>query len=360
MSKLLKVIVNTLLLLAILSAGALVIPPFAGITTLVSDGMGNTNISRGAVTYAKKTDTSSAAAGDKILVDDNSGKYIYTIQSLDTAAGTASVKNVISGDATEITVRATVSKVIVTIPVIGFLSMAAQSREGIMIIGLAILFLVILFILSEVWKRDEEEDEEEEEEDEDDEKASEELRSRKKAALEEKKKREEQEMTEQLRAADQKTAEEEKQDEFEIPDLEEEGTEQVSFHTVDLQNLVRGEETEEIPEAVEETEIVEEAAAEETAEEEVTEKTEETESAEPETVEEIEEFEETIEEPETEEEAETPEEEPEPEPSEPIELAMPVYTAEELLQKAHAAGDDPKVIEDPATGITILDYSDIL
>lgn len=357
MSKLLKVIVNTLLLLAILSAGALVIPPFAGITTLVSDGMGNTNISRGAVTYAKKTDTSSVATGDKILVDDNSGKYIYTIQSLDTAAGTASVKNVISGDATEITVRATVSKVIITIPVIGFLSMAAQSREGIMIIGLAILFLVILFILSEVWKRDEEEDEEEEEEDEDededDEKASEELHSRKKAALEEKKKREEQEMTEQLRAADQKTAEEEKQDEFEIPDLEEEGTEQVSFHTVDLQNLVRGEETEEIPEAVEETEIVEEAAAEETAEEvtEETEETEETESAEPETVEEIEEFEETIEE---------PEEEPEPEPSEPIELAMPVYTAEELLQKAHAAGDDPKVIEDPATGITILDYSDIL
>lgn len=352
MSKLLKVIVNTLLLLAILSAGALVIPPFAGITTLVSDGMGNTNISRGAVTYAKKTDTSSVATGDKILVDDNSGKYIYTIQSLDTAAGTASVKNVISGDTTEITVRATVSKVIITIPVIGFLSMAAQSREGIMIIGLAILFLVILFILSEVWKRDEEEDEEEEEEDEDededDEKASEELRSRKKAALEEKKKREEQEMTEQLRAADQKTAEEEKQDEFEIPDLEEEETEQVSFNTVDLQNLVRGEETEEIPEAVEETEIVEEAAAEETAEE-VTEETEETESAEPETVEEIEEFEETIEEPEE-----------EPEPSEPIELAMPVYTAEELLQKAHAAGDDPKVIEDPATGITILDYSDIL
>ena len=324
MSKLLKVIVNTLLLLAILSAGALVIPPFAGITTLVSDGMGNTNISRGAVTYAKKTDTSSVAAGDKILVDDNSGKYIYTIQSLDTAAGTASVKNVISGDTTEITVRETVSKVIVTIPVIGFLSMAAQSREGIMIIGLAILFLVILFILSEVWKRDEEEDEEEEDEeeeeedeDEDDEKVSEELRSRKKAALEEKKKREEQEMTEQLRAADQKTAEEEKQDEFEIPDLEEEGTEQVSFHTVDLQNLVRGEETEEIPEAVEETEIVEEAAAEETAEE-VTEETEETESAEPETVEEIEEFEETI-------------EEPEPEPSEPIELPEPNFHCPEFF-----------------------------
>ena len=61
---------------------------------------------------------------------------------------------------------------------------------------------------------------------------------------------------------------------------------------------------------------------------------------------------------------EEPEEmdEPEEEPdfAEPIELAMPVYTAEELLQKAHAAGDDPKVIEDSTTGVTILDYSDIL
>lgn len=380
MSKLLKVIVNTLLLLAILSAGALVIPPFAGITTLVSDGMGNTNISRGAVTYAKKTDTSSVAEGDKILVDDNSGKYIYTIQSLDAAAGTASVKNVISGDTTDITVKATVSKVIVTIPVIGFLSMAAQSKEGIMVIGLAILFLVILFILSEVWKRDEEEDaEDEDEEDEEDEEASEELHSGKKAALEEKKRQEEQKMTEQLNAASQAAEPEEEQGEFKIRDLEEEGNEQVSFNTVDLQRLVNGAEAEaEEPEAVEdaekseETEIVEEAVIEETEETEDTaeteaEETEETESGESEAAEAseaIEETEEITEEPETAEAEEEPEEaeapEEEPDPSEPIELAMPIYTADELLQKAHAAGDDPKVIEDPATGVTILDYSDIL
>ena len=44
-------------------------------------------------------------------------------------------------------------------------------------------------------------------------------------------------MIEQLRAADQKTAEEEKQDEFEIPDLEEEETEQVSFNTVICRTL---------------------------------------------------------------------------------------------------------------------------
>lgn len=365
MSKLLKVIVNTLLLLAILSAGALVIPPFAGITTLVSDGMGNTNISRGAVTYAKKTDTSSVAEGDKILVDDNSGKYIYTIQSLDAAAGNASVKNVISGDTTEITVKATVSKVIVTIPAIGFLSMAAQSKEGILIIGLAILFLVILFILSEVWKHDEEEDEED---DEDEEEASEELPDGKKTVLKEKKRQEEQEMIEQLNGASQAAEAEEGQDAFKIRDLEEEN-EQMSFQTVDLQRLINGAETKEpeekeIPETAEEaeeSEIVEEAAAGETAEA-AAEATENAETTESETAEVIEEIRETVEEAETAEEPETAEkpEEEEPAPSEPIELAMPVYTAEELLRKAHAAGDDPKVIEDPATGVTILDYSDIL
>lgn len=361
MSKLLKVIVNTLLLLAILSAGALVIPPFAGITTLVSDGMGNTNLSRGTVTYAKKTETSSAEAGDKILVDDNSGKYIYTIQSIDASAGTASVKNVISGDTAEITVRATVNKVIVTIPFIGFLSMAAQSKEGIMIIGLAILFLIILFILSEVWKRDEEEDEEDEEEDDEEEEGYEALR---KESLEEKAKQEEQVMAEQLKAAEQENTENEagepETDEFSIPDIDEETSEPVSFNTVDLQRLVRGEEAEELESTGAETAEEENEEA-ETVEETIEEPTEEPEIEE--TVEELE-SEELIEETEEPEEAaetvEEPEETPEPEPAEPIELAMPVYTAEELLQKAHAAGDDPKVIEDPATGITILDYSDIL
>ena len=39
---------------------------------------------------------------------------------------------------------------------------------------------------------------------------------------------------------------------------------------------------------------------------------------------------------------------------------MPILTAEELLKKAEEAGDHPKVIEDEETGVTILDYSDIL
>lgn len=431
MSKLLKVIVNTLLLLAILSAGALVIPPFAGITTLVSDGMGNTNLSRGAVTYAKKTETSSVASGDKILVDDNSGKYIYAVQSLDMTNGTASVKNVISGDTAEITVRGTVNKVIVTIPFIGFLSMAAQSKEGILIIGLAILFLIILFILSEVWKREEEEDEDEEDEyeafdedetekeDREEKKNEKKKHSKKKNTSREEEAQENQDMAEHLEKmdfkAEENAAEEPagrvlenqpeviEEDEFKIRDLEEEKEEQVSFNTMDLQRLVRGEEPENVktePEnfedvlaETEESEDMPEAGTAENGESEMpgtkTAEAAGSEMPEIETVEETEsEMSETgtakaaesqmekggntntvhldeaalteqMEEPEENNEAEEQQEAAE-EPDEPIELAMPVYTAEELLEKAHAAGDDPEVIEDPTTGITILDYSDIL
>ena len=41
-------------------------------------------------------------------------------------------------------------------------------------------------------------------------------------------------------------------------------------------------------------------------------------------------------------------------------LAMPVYTKAELLQKAEADGDEPEVIEDEVSGVTLVDYSDVL
>ena len=41
-------------------------------------------------------------------------------------------------------------------------------------------------------------------------------------------------------------------------------------------------------------------------------------------------------------------------------LAMPVYTKEELLAKAEADGDQPEVVEDEVSGVTLVDYSDVL
>lgn len=48
---------------------------------------------------------------------------------------------------------------------IGYVSMALRSTEGLIIVGLAVVFVIILFILAEVWKKDDDEEEDEENED---------------------------------------------------------------------------------------------------------------------------------------------------------------------------------------------------
>ena len=50
----------------------------------------------------------------------------------------------------------------ITIPFIGYASMALRSTEGLIIVGLAVVFVIILFILAEIWKKDEDDDEEDE------------------------------------------------------------------------------------------------------------------------------------------------------------------------------------------------------
>ena len=54
-----------------------------------------------------------------------------------------------------------------------------------------------------------------------------------------------------------------------------------------------------------------------------------------------------------------PEAAPEVKPEE-IELAIPQRTLDELLQEAYANGEDPKVVKNPTTGITFVDYSNCL
>ena len=55
------------------------------------------------------------------------------------------------------------------------------------------------------------------------------------------------------------------------------------------------------------------------------------------------------------------EEEPQPVPPKEIKkIAIPLYTAQQLLQKSREAGEEPEVIQDEMTGVTLLDYSDIL
>ncbi len=70
-----------------------------------------------------------------------------------------------AGQPETISLRNTVSKVAVMIPYIGYVLIAMRSMEGVIIIALVVVLMIILFILSELWKpdRDDEEGEDEEE-----------------------------------------------------------------------------------------------------------------------------------------------------------------------------------------------------
>lgn len=419
MSKFLKAIVNIVLLVAILSAGALLIPPLLGVTTKVSDGTGNTNLSRGSVTYATSAQATELEVGDRILQEDSNGSYIYTVSSIAADTSTYTVTDEVSGNTTDLQLTGGVQKVALTVPVIGMLSLTLQSREGIIILGLCVAFLIILFILSEVWRKDEDEDEDEEEDadeaeedsDEEEEKPlsrkekrrlKKEARRKAKEAEEEDDEEEDVEEDEQkpvkesaetetepeqdetlTAAAASEEAAETEEDEMIIRDLEEEPEESTVVDTGHLKAAPMQEEKEEILEALgeaapkksveeEEAEALERSLAEAVGEllneeENETPSADVTATAKEETENKDNNIEETTETDseeteETEEIASAESEEPQEEPSEeePIELAIPIHTAEELLKKAEEAGDHPEVIEDKETGVTILDYSDIL
>lgn len=421
MSKFLKAIVNIVLLVAILSAGALLIPPLLGVTTKVSDGTGNTNLSRGSVTYATSAQATELEVGDRILQEDSNGSYIYTVSSIAADTSTYTVTDEVSGNTTDLQLTGGVQKVALTVPVIGMLSLTLQSREGIIILGLCVAFLIILFILSEVWRKDDDEDEDEDEEEDADEaeedsdeeeekplsrkekrRLKKEARRKAKEAEEEGDEEEDVEEDEQkpvkesaetetepeqdetlTAAAASEEAAETEEDEMIIRDLEEEPEESTVVDTGHLKAAPMQEEKEEILEALgeaapkksveeEEAEALERSLAEAVGEllneeENETPSADVTATAKEETENKDNNIEETTETDseeteETEEIASAESEEPQEEPSEeePIELAIPIHTAEELLKKAEEAGDHPEVIEDKETGVTILDYSDIL
>lgn len=421
MSKFLKAIVNIVLLVAILSAGALLIPPLLGVTTKVSDGTGNTNLSRGSVTYATSAQATELEVGDRILQEDSNGSYIYTVSSIAADTSTYTVTDEVSGNTTDLQLTGGVQKVALTVPVIGMLSLTLQSREGIIILGLCVAFLIILFILAEVWRKDDDEDEDEDEEEDADEaeedsdeeeekplsrkekrRLKKEARRKAKEAEEEDDEEEDVEEDEQkpvkesaetetepeqdetlTAAAASEEAAETEEDEMIIRDLEEEPEESTVVDTGHLKAAPMQEEKEEILEALgeaapkksveeEEAEALERSLAEAVGEllneeENETPSADVTATAKEETENKDNNIEETTETDseeteETEEIASAETEEPQEEPSEeePIELAIPIHTAKELLKKAEEAGDHPEVIEDKETGVTILDYSDIL
>ena len=401
MSKVLKTIVNVILFCAIVVAAGLLIPPFAGVTTVMVDDVDmQTNLSQGSVAYAVEKDSSELKQGDKVLVSQDGGQYVYVVDSIDGSSVVLDDQLSTDGGTTQQELGSTVQKVMLVVPVIGYVSMALRNTEGLIIVGLVVVFVIILFILAEVWKKDDDEDEEEDEDDEEDESEEEQeeepavmsRRERKKARTAEKK---QQKQEEKAAVAEAKARAKQERQEAKLAkknknaDVEdtEETPEEIpaeSVETADLtQEIVLPEDltqeaqdlgsTQEVVLPAEEHQPEEESTENEDPNKSLLEETaslfaadiasmmseNQTEETEPEAAEQEEETEEPEEvdqtQPVVHEEASGEEQEPEEK-----KLAMPVYTKEELLAKAEADGDQPEVIEDEVSGVTLVDYSDVL
>lgn len=396
MSKVLKTIVNVILFCAIVVAAGLLIPPFAGITTVMVDDVDmQTNLPQGSVAYAAEKDRSELKQGDKVLISQEGRQYVYVVDSIDGSSVVLDDQLSTDGGTTQQELGSTVQKVMLVVPVIGYVSMALRSTEGLIIVGLAVVFVIILFILAEVWKKDddEEEDEEDGQEDESEEEPAVMSRRQKKkarkadkkkqkqeekAAVAEAKARAKRERQEAKLAKKNKKAhmmDESEQEPEAIPAEPMEET-QAAGSTQEIvlpQELMREEqsagntqeivlpteETQEKQESTDETEDPDKTLLQETASlfaadiasmmgENQTKETEEPEETDP--LDSTEQTQPVVLGAVSEEKQETGDKK----------LAMPVYSKEELLQKAEADGDEPEVIEDEVSGVTLVDYSDVL
>jgi chemotaxis protein histidine kinase CheA len=380
MSKVLKTIVNVILFCAIVVAAGLLIPPFAGITTVMVDDVDmQTNLPQGSVAYAVEKDRSELKQGDKVLISQEGRQYVYVVDSIDGSGVVLDDQLSTDGGTTQQELGSTVQKVMLVVPVIGYVSMALRSTEGLIIVGLAVVFVIILFILAEVWKKDDDEEEDEENEDAQEDEPEEEepavmsRRQKKKARKADKKKQKQEEKAAvaeakarakrerqeaKLAKKNQKAhmMDESEQEPEAIPTEPMEET-QAAGSTQEI--VLPTEETQEKQESTDETEDPDKTLLQETASlfaadiasmmsENQTKETEEPEETDP--LDSTEQTQPVVLGAVSEEKQETGDKK----------LAMPVYSKEELLQKAEADGDEPEVIEDEVSGVTLVDYSDVL
>ena len=407
MSKFLKVIVNLVVLFSIVVATALLVPPFVGIDTVMNDNTNTeTNIPVGSVAYGKEIKVKELKKKDRIIYSEGSSTYVYEITDMDASAGAYEVKDPYSksSEAEVVTLQKSVPKVAVVVPFIGYAAIALQSKEGLIVIGLGIVLLIILFILSELWRKDDDDDDEDDEEDDneddedDDEDDEEEMSRKERRRLKKEEKRRRKEEKRRLKEAEEDEEYEEDDDEeeelsrkerrrlkkeekrrrklakkglLEDDDEEEESSETEIAEPVSLDEGQQHEELQGFDEAMKEAMSsialgVSQVNASENSEQETVPEKEpakevDIEGTEPEMPEEIP----AADVPEAAEDIQSEnlfemQEEISDEPKVDVNAVPKMPSLEELLAKAEAAGEKPEVKKDKENEVTLLDYSDIL
>ena len=377
MSKFLKVIVNLVIIAAIVVAAALLIPPFAGVYTVMNDNTEtDTNLPVGSVAYGTSASASELEVGDRIIYSEGSRDYIYEITDIDSDGHSYTVNDVYdnNSDTETVTIRSSVPRVILVLPFIGYAAIALQTTEGLIVAGAIIVVLIILFILSEVLRKDRKEEDEEEDEPEmqaealeESEDQTEELAIGDPEEEEQAVNPEEEEVASEAEESSYQAEEQEDTESGSSGDASEDddydqaimeavysaaeesirvsGPEQVPDATIIMPDIQEKEES-----FLEEQEdlIMEDSYGPETEVLDPEDTKAETDEEDPEDILEN---------------SETPVEIPEPEDEEEVinpEAVLGSPTVEELLEKAREAGDEPEIIEDKENQVTLLDYSKIL
>lgn len=346
MSKFLKFIVHFIVICTIFCVVALAVPPFWGITTEIMDDSGaDTNLPLGSVTYAIPVKTDEVSVGTPILVQGEKDVYRYNIVSLDLKNHTGTVidPNANSTETLNVAVKNYVPKVVVTIPFLGYLLIATESIEGLIILGLAVLFLIILYVIAELWKKDSEDEYDDDDDDETYVKSAKELKREEK----ERERRMREEDKQMLRDEKTRKKEEKKKRriiktggfvdevyEDELDDEEEERPRKranVQTATSEAHELLKKE--------------IAAATAEET-EKPVTKQTRRPAPADDRTRK-----------------SARPKTHPVKEAEQPVEIkkmAIPIRSAAQLADMAKKQGDAPDIVRDEITKVTLFDYSDII
>ena len=403
MSKFLKLIVDLVIICTILIAAALLVPPLAGVKTVMNDNStAETNLPVGSVAYGKQTDAVNLKKGQKIVYTKNNQAYVYEISDVSDAENdTYLVKDAYDKKTEERSVELSgdVMKLSFVVPLIAYAAIAVQSKEGLILIGLGIVFLIILFILAELWRKDKKDMEETKSESEEKNTEEKVIPLESKRSEEPKNEKQEEAQPETAKEYESVQKSENIQTEFEqnpksdensyLQDAVEMGKEGTVVPADEKE--IAGEKTQVLkPELLKSEllrtgETVEEPAVEETVAEQIegTQKesagevlvpTEEpkTEEIKPEENEDTIGLEAKIEEAlnagivkmksegsEAVHGEETSESEEEPKAEEVVEEVLPSPSVEDLLRNAQAHGDHPEVIEDSDNKVTLLDYTNL-
>lgn len=346
MSKFLKFIVHFIVICTIICVVALAVPPFLGVTTEIMDDSGKeTNLALGSVTYAIPKKTEEVSVGTPILVTGESGVSRYNIVSLDVENHTGTVidPNAANAETVNVAVKNYVPEIVITIPYLGYLLIATESIEGLIILGLAVLFLIILYVIAELWKKDSS-DEYDDDDDETYVKSTRELKREEK----ERERRMKEEDRQMLRDEKKRKKEEKKQrkiiktggfvDEVYEDELDDDVEEEQPKRRANVQTATS-----------EAHELLKKEIAAATAEE------NEKPGQKP-----AERAERTEEKPRK---SARPKGQPVKEEAKPVEvkkMAIPIRSAAQLADIARKQGDAPDIVKDEITKVTLFDYSDII